>query len=1176
MATLSHGESRCMYSWWWDSHISPKNSKWLQENISEMDKNVKTMIKLVEEDGDSFAKRAEMFYKSRPELMQLIEVCYRAYRALAERYDHANSALRQAHQTMSEAFPDRLPPLLQLDELEETDQLLRGDETANEFEFDFEDELSECRESGGAENEFEYLQSEVSRLSQKNENFMKVLDLESKHAQALEEEISILESKKDGALIQYKLSMKRISGMETYISNIRHELCMFNHELMEKLKGVEEQCNLMEKINKIIRLRIEIQETELENKKRLLDEMNWAIEEEYNKRKAAEASLKSLEKLHVHSQEEERQLLLAVQNGKEKLREMEVRKKYLEDKIMEHKYILDDLHEQNRIYKIRVGELQDDVNLLQEAKRKIEFELGAYVEENSILKSELCCLNEQIEAVSRNNVVLENSLSDANNDLKELKEKVNEMEVTCEILLSEVTTNVIEKGVFVNQMETISQYMERLSEKNENLEKCLYDANSEIKGLRSIFRFLSEQKSLLLADKSSLITEVENLKVENLELQNRYSNLEKANKSSLHQITDLESLVKLEIQEHENLILSFSSQVASLNDQIHHLQNEICANMEDIKVEQHKFINSSFEILILQQSLHDMKEKFLILSREYQHLLETSRRVENNSCVMEDKVFELLAKVDELERMNSSYQDDCTNLKTEKDLLAKRLIEHESSSRVRKQGYEELQLTSFVAQFENFILKKCISDMKDQNQVHSTESEDLLEMKSHNEIETLVLSTLLKQIVFEKHNLHDELQKKTHDVHKCEAEIRTLLNEIQVSTVNAATFEEKVVELISACESLESLSMSRREILNKDIALKNAYIEDLKKNLDDLKAENSTLKSDLNAYSSLLMSLSDGVWSIEEQILSLARMNVGKNDNTSDLLDNKKVDNQSVENRTMVTKDGFSNLRRLIAKIEDLQIMIIDTKNALEQERQASDDANTKSARKKIGQKKLDKILLKGITKEKLKEIAKDIQLDQTPNSHSNNYVESEDQMLELWETSDRDDIQLLSVDKLEISPSITNRQTPRKWYRSIIEKLNANGLRLSAMQKNVHDLKAKIEYGTFKVQLREVEYDIYDQIEITLGLKNKVESSFLSESERMKISDEECKCAEVTRKLEMEVQKIEYVFLKIKEEEESKNCRCADKKSSIISMRYLQFKKDGKVKKKGRFCGCMKPNTKV
>lgn len=34
MAKLSHTDSRRMYSWWWDSHISPKNSKWLQENLT--------------------------------------------------------------------------------------------------------------------------------------------------------------------------------------------------------------------------------------------------------------------------------------------------------------------------------------------------------------------------------------------------------------------------------------------------------------------------------------------------------------------------------------------------------------------------------------------------------------------------------------------------------------------------------------------------------------------------------------------------------------------------------------------------------------------------------------------------------------------------------------------------------------------------------------------------------------------------------------------------------------------------------------------------------------------------------------------------------------------------------------------------------------------------------------
>ncbi|KAF1001519.1 hypothetical protein AG4045_014566 [Apium graveolens] len=109
MATLAHSESSRLYSWWWDSHISPKNSKWLQDNLTDMDAKVKSMIKLIEEDADSFARRAEMYYKKRPELIKLVEEFYRAYRALAERYDYATGELRQAHRTMANAFPDQVP-----------------------------------------------------------------------------------------------------------------------------------------------------------------------------------------------------------------------------------------------------------------------------------------------------------------------------------------------------------------------------------------------------------------------------------------------------------------------------------------------------------------------------------------------------------------------------------------------------------------------------------------------------------------------------------------------------------------------------------------------------------------------------------------------------------------------------------------------------------------------------------------------------------------------------------------------------------------------------------------------------------------------------------------------------------------------------------------------------------
>ncbi|GLJ15245.1 hypothetical protein SUGI_0249340 [Cryptomeria japonica] len=72
-----------------------------------MDIKVKDMLTLIEEDADSFAKRAEMYYKKRPELISLVEEFYRAYRALAERYDHISGELHHAQCSMGDALPSQ-------------------------------------------------------------------------------------------------------------------------------------------------------------------------------------------------------------------------------------------------------------------------------------------------------------------------------------------------------------------------------------------------------------------------------------------------------------------------------------------------------------------------------------------------------------------------------------------------------------------------------------------------------------------------------------------------------------------------------------------------------------------------------------------------------------------------------------------------------------------------------------------------------------------------------------------------------------------------------------------------------------------------------------------------------------------------------------------------------------
>ncbi|CAL8997538.1 unnamed protein product [Prunus brigantina] len=107
------------YSWWWASHIRTKQSKWLEQNLQDMEEKVHSTLKIIDNDGDSFAQRAEMYYRKRPELVAYVEESFRAYRALAERYDHLSRDLQSANRTIATVFPERVQYAME-DEDEET------------------------------------------------------------------------------------------------------------------------------------------------------------------------------------------------------------------------------------------------------------------------------------------------------------------------------------------------------------------------------------------------------------------------------------------------------------------------------------------------------------------------------------------------------------------------------------------------------------------------------------------------------------------------------------------------------------------------------------------------------------------------------------------------------------------------------------------------------------------------------------------------------------------------------------------------------------------------------------------------------------------------------------------------------------------------------------------------
>ncbi|KAL0379013.1 UNVERIFIED_CONTAM: Kinase-interacting protein 1 [Sesamum radiatum] len=73
-----------------------------------MEEKVQAILTLIEGDGDSFAKRAETYYRRRPELISSVEEVYKVFRALGDRYDLLSKELQNANHTIATVFPEQV------------------------------------------------------------------------------------------------------------------------------------------------------------------------------------------------------------------------------------------------------------------------------------------------------------------------------------------------------------------------------------------------------------------------------------------------------------------------------------------------------------------------------------------------------------------------------------------------------------------------------------------------------------------------------------------------------------------------------------------------------------------------------------------------------------------------------------------------------------------------------------------------------------------------------------------------------------------------------------------------------------------------------------------------------------------------------------------------------------
>uniref|UniRef100_A0A803NZM1 NAB domain-containing protein n=1 Tax=Cannabis sativa TaxID=3483 RepID=A0A803NZM1_CANSA len=258
-------ESNTQGSSW---EINPNSSKWLAENLKEMDQSVRRMLNLIEEDG-SLTLNVEMYFQRKSELIINVKEFHQLYRSLAERYDHVTKesykSISSDHQMQgsgnSESGYDQDSPLLTPDVkvgLNKSGHLAAGLDTSPSSPgggsvFSLKEGNESSSSSSDSESESfvnNYLRTPLIISSQSLQQ--KTIELENELS-ALKDKLQTREADLEAERKRVLVLQKQIFEMETRVSDTDYKSGMLEEELevsRNMLKGsVEEIAKLKHLLN---------------------------------------------------------------------------------------------------------------------------------------------------------------------------------------------------------------------------------------------------------------------------------------------------------------------------------------------------------------------------------------------------------------------------------------------------------------------------------------------------------------------------------------------------------------------------------------------------------------------------------------------------------------------------------------------------------------------------------------------------------------------------------------------------------------------------------------------------------------------------------------------------------------------------------------------------------------
>ncbi|KAL2510714.1 Protein NETWORKED 1D [Abeliophyllum distichum] len=830
MAKLSQSDSRRMYSWWWDSHISPKNSKWLQENLTDMDSKVKSMIKLIEEDADSFARRAEMYYKKRPELMKLVEEFYRAYRALAERYDHATGVIRHAHRTMSEAFPNQVPQLfaddspassvsgtdprtpeistparalceedcLQMDALNSSNS--HAINQNGEFTDDYDSVTRRIVEVRKGLNFDEVEEKEQSMQDSENRSVKEeTLSRSEKPGESegiltLKEALAKLEAEKEAGLAQYQQSLDKLSNLESDIAHARE----VSRELSDRANKAE---------NEAVNLKEELSKSESEKEANLL-KYHQCLDKISNLEKNLSSAQEDLEELNERASRAETE----AQSLKEELTKVAVEKDTALNNYMQSLEMISNLEnklqlteEDARRLKERAEKAESEVEVLKQTVSKLTEE-----KETAALQYQQCletisCLEKKLKSAQEEAQQLSGEIDYGVSKLKGAEEQCLLLERSNQSLHSELESLMLKMGTQTQELTEKENELGRLwacmQEERlrfveaetafQTLQHLHAQTQEELRSLTSELQRRAEFSKTVESHNQSLQDEVLQVKEEN-------KNLSEINESSALSIKDMEN------------------EITGLKGRNRKLEEEVELRLDERNA--------------LQQEIYCLKEELNDLNKNHISILEQVHAVGINPGSLE-------SSFKELQDENSNLKETCSREQNEKVNLLKKLEILEQL--LEKNSILETSLSDLNAELG--VVRGQMEALEHSCQSLSEEKSSLFDEKA----------TLMSQLQVTNENLEKLLEKNSF----LENSLSDAHDELQALKAESTSLENSYQSL----EKEKAVLISERDDLTSQFGTTRTRLEDLCKIYGDLEERYMALEkekeSTLGKLEGLQMSL---------------------------------------------------------------------------------------------------------------------------------------------------------------------------------------------------------------------------------------------------------------------------------------------------------------------------------